>query len=944
MKLPFSKSSVLLALFAIWFNTSFSQCYVQEFNHSGSNNFYSTSLSDLACEVKDLIELQSGVTDFPVAGFVLYPVMAYADPNDGYEELRDNIEEQYISNDDSGLYFIKAIQPDGNVEIYTVLNLPDHYDTIYNPIELLSIANEIINEAESKINTNSIVAESAAMQKLSCLLSGTCDPVDPVENSGFKEINFGEATVTYTADGSIDENQTTDIYDLAGIKVNDEYIRIEAGNAAVTNLRKPALIITSDIEHGDPNGYTLNQQFTNGNEYFESSLENLFVVWMHFKDNGRAYYKTKINFSEAEAKTLVELYFDQAKQDLVENIEGAIVGNSKDTQLRTDNCDSASCDNIFKLRQWSAKCCIYPHLADDAFVESILTGTIDGLAQLLFFLYDMGKGLQQAAEATPFTLSWFKDAYDSCVKEGSILKGMGKKLSKDKKFWSDLFETAKNIFNNASSLVSSVWNSITDFLNDLNPMTGPLKETGYALGLVVFELVMTFLTGGTSVVKLAAVKFSSITKTGLQTLRTLKPQSIGKSIISGFNHTKNTARNALCRIGIGGCFVKDTPVLMANNANRFSLRNSTKALAVAAAMPIVAVPIQDVQLLDYAVCHKTVNADYGLTASTDDDIYLGLLNKDPYTSDQQRERDEYEINDTDWNEVVFEEVNGGSTAKLALHKDWIIQKGYKIDGVVNLDLPEQGISGPFKITSIKHIVPQKKPIDEHESDDYDYKPVTALFTHESNQVYNIDFDNGESLGVTYQHPIYSASEGDWVLAGELEIGEKVLTYNGETEVLSSEKKEEPETVYNLEVKELHNFLVGESGIVVHNNYGIVQAILNGIHNATKQWHKLYKCKEYGTALRAHLKSKGVQNPMTIAYRLFDSNGNRVQMRIFRNGEEIATNGLHVGTPINGKMYDNMYPDGIDLDPNAYKNLFEYPPHLELRADIIDASQKISDIY
>jgi len=278
---------------------------------------------------------------------------------------------------------------------------------------------------------------------------------------------------------------------------------------------------------------------------------------------------------------------------------------------------------------------------------------------------------------------------------------------------------------------------------------------------------------------------------------------------------------------------KDTPVLMANtftnntNRNPFKISNA-KSLAVAAAMPIVAVPIQDVQLLDYAVAHETVNAGFGLTASVDDDIYLGLLDKDPYTSDQQRERDEYEINDTDWNEVVFEEVYGGSTAKLALHNDWINQKGYEVDAVVNLNLPEQGINGPFRITSIKHILPQKKPIDDDETDEYDYRPVTALFTHESNQVYNIDFDNGEKLGVTYQHPIYSTTAGDWKLAGELEIGEEVLTKSGNIKVVNSVHKDGSETVYNLEVKELHNFLVGESGIVVHNSYSCVNRILKKI--------------------------------------------------------------------------------------------------------------------
>ncbi len=283
---------------------------------------------------------------------------------------------------------------------------------------------------------------------------------------------------------------------------------------------------------------------------------------------------------------------------------------------------------------------------------------------------------------------------------------------------------------------------------------------------------------------------------------------------------------------------KDTPVLVANknynsSDNPFKISNA-KSLAVAAAMPIVAVPIQEVQLLDYAVAHETVNSTYGLTASTDDDIYLGLLDKDPYTSDQQRERDEYEINDTDWNEVVFEEVNGGSTAKLALHIHWIEKQSYEIDAVVNLDLPEMGISGPFRITSIKHILPQKKPADDDEADDYDYKPVTGLFIHEASDVWKIKFDNGEELGVTHNHPIYSTTIGDWQFAGMLSIGEEVLTKDGGAKVVSK-KIDQSQQVYNLEIKDYHNFLVNESGIVVHNN-GLC-SFLKSLFTKYSKWHK-----------------------------------------------------------------------------------------------------------
>ncbi|MCP3928404.1 MAG: hypothetical protein GY705_04815 [Bacteroidetes bacterium] len=174
------------------------------------------------------------------------------------------------------------------------------------------------------------------------------------------------------------------------------------------------------------------------------------------------------------------------------------------------------------------------------------------------------------------------------------------------------------------------------------------------------------------------------------------------------------------------------------------------------------------------------------------------------------------LRSTDWYAVVFEEVLGNSSCKLAINEGWLKRKEYAVGAVADMNLPEQGINGPFLITSIKHLLPQKKPEDKNAEDDYEYRPVTGIFVHESANVLTLSFESGESLGVTHQHPIYSVTAGGWRLAGELEVGEKVLTKSGEETVTESEKKQGAETVYNLEVQALHNFLVGESGVVVHN--------------------------------------------------------------------------------------------------------------------------------
>ena len=164
------------------------------------------------------------------------------------------------------------------------------------------------------------------------------------------------------------------------------------------------------------------------------------------------------------------------------------------------------------------------------------------------------------------------------------------------------------------------------------------------------------------------------------------------------------------------CFVKGTPLLMAGN----TIGNSGKAYAMAAMMPFVGVPVDDTPILGYALANKTVNSSYHLTASNNDDVYIGLMNgdpyncaeqkqsdqmvadvgsdwsdtkslqnagtetnwisastkakKDPYTSDEQRMRDKYQINDKDWHSVSFEGVYSSSICHLAMHQVWIKDK------------------------------------------------------------------------------------------------------------------------------------------------------------------------------------------------------------------------------------------------------------------------------
>ncbi len=190
--------------------------------------------------------------------------------------------------------------------------------------------------------------------------------------------------------------------------------------------------------------------------------------------------------------------------------------------------------------------------------------------------------------------------------------------------------------------------------------------------------------------------------------------------------------------------------------------------------------------------------------------------------------------------------------------------------------------------------------------------------HESTDVWAIRFDNGDTLGVTGSHPIYSLDANGWVLASTLFAGNQVLTKSGAATVTSVKKLSGRRKVYNLEVRDLHNFLVGDCGVVVHNNYGIAHSIVETVMAAIPASFKKYgKCKEFANALRIQLKSIGVDNPKCYVAKVVNSNGKRVNVQLWHNGVKVADNGIHVFTPVNNKIFDNMNHNGLQT------SLFDY---------------------
>jgi Pretoxin HINT domain/A nuclease family of the HNH/ENDO VII superfamily with conserved AHH len=96
--------------------------------------------------------------------------------------------------------------------------------------------------------------------------------------------------------------------------------------------------------------------------------------------------------------------------------------------------------------------------------------------------------------------------------------------------------------------------------------------------------------------------------------------------------------------------------------------------------------------------------------------------------------------------------------------------------------------------------------------------VLQTFEREVSQVLDVQVGD-ETITCTAEHPFWVSGEG-WVKAGQLAVGDLLMTQNHEVVLVEAIK---PQTgrvkVYNFEVEDLHTYFVSELGILVHNTCG-----------------------------------------------------------------------------------------------------------------------------
>ncbi len=156
-------------------------------------------------------------------------------------------------------------------------------------------------------------------------------------------------------------------------------------------------------------------------------------------------------------------------------------------------------------------------------------------------------------------------------------------------------------------------------------------------------------------------------------------------------------------------------------------------------------------------------------------------------------------------------ANGEAVCDIELIRslDWIDDYGARAGGRIWLDMQDMGLYGEADVLAIR-------PIAAFEPGDG--RLVTGVFRHTQAEVYDLQLASESSpIGVTGSHPFWSVDRNAWVAAIDLEIGERLKTIDGTTTVESRTRRDDPETVYNIEVEGDHVYRVGESAVLVHNN-------------------------------------------------------------------------------------------------------------------------------
>ena len=879
------KRIILNLILALAFLPAFvsAQCYTVIESNTGIPSIYTDGLDQRACDLLTLVngfvdddnQAENATNcNFEVLGCDFYPVLAYVSQVDGFDRLFATATIQLDATKESYAMVTKEHNVDGTVAYRTHIKFPTcgNFEKL-TPFEKAGINSLFLTAIDSAaVNKN---PEEEGLTKLSEIFADIIADTFDLGGASMKLAGFDSAPVkssesftrpTYGSDGSPYLPPTNNpngnvVYDWTGLEVPGSKLshmisnNIDpdaSGNEGLRPFYAMASLSHAYIITDDNNTIA---ELEAAEATFKGDKDSKVLIWMHFSldevethqttDSVYIQYGDNLTFEDAEAiiNEMFNYYMSLWLPDHF-NSQGPIYTYDKEgtPTLRNSallDCkgQEETCDLGWK---WGATCLMpriggtdgwFSNIPGGEFGGGLAVGLFDGLLGTIHVFYEAGKGVKDISTGWWESItSYIGELVQTAIASGSLLavaqKVLGDTVAAIKAAWNkvvDIFKVLHAALDGVSlalfkDVVQGMWNAVKDWMGSL--LSGD-KCPAYDVGVLCFDLILTAFTGGSA----AGATFLPKILNWIKTLKTASYNAASKlmaGVTTSASKVSGLANKILkCKILGKGCFVGNTPVLMAYNP--FKIPNA-KSLIVAATMPLV-MPIQDVTVDDMVKSFHHEN--YAATALNGDDIYIP----------DWQSYDYLDITPNNWQIGKFIiKDNDGSIVEVQLNrpKKWFKERGIeKIGDQSFLYVPDANISGNAELLELKPTIIDTRTFVLNEEKQID-RPVISTFKRYSPIVYDYIFSDSGKIGATPEHPFFSIDRQDYVLAKDLYIGELVKSSsNKEIRFVEARFRKKGEFVYNFEVWREHNYYVsgndGKDFVLVHNTYGVLTRVGNFIH-------------------------------------------------------------------------------------------------------------------
>ncbi|WP_373548684.1 polymorphic toxin-type HINT domain-containing protein [Haliscomenobacter sp.] len=464
----------------------------------------------------------------------------------------------------------------------------------------------------------------------------------------------------------------------------------------------------------------------------------------------------------------------------------------------------------------------------------ILNAVKQGM-ELKYVFGPLGLTIDEFARRNPESINLMITEFSEYIVELEAMQGEFRQQIEDLK---KLFQLST-----IKAFVDGFITEIVKWLGDIkriftNPTHTDIKNLGYSTGKELMDFVISWLTGGAG--KLLTNTFSQINKSFKSANNMVDFNFRGGSRAVGDpDGIRTRERSYAAKLG---CFISGTLVLTTLGAQPIEALN-----------PATPIPV-----------YQAASTPTSYDPSTTTEFGIQALNAEHTLPGDVQDIDREEITPATWRWLHLSYTKpDGTAAQVYLRRPlwWMQQHGARAPGDhITLLMPEMGIVGRAQLEAILPNTLDTHSWDYRAQGDYAHYPLTGFFAHESAEVWDLYFSSSKQpVGATYNHPFYSTDRGQYIYAGELALGERILTQSGDTVqfLLKRPHADLSTRVYNLEVWRAHNFLVTEKGMVVHNNGCMVEVMGDDpITCLLEILKKKLKDPKLEAALEADLKATG----------------------------------------------------------------------------------------